>query len=57
MPLRQYASFAVYNYKKEWNPIQKQSSCKKNCAAPQEGYCKKRCEIQGGSQEMAVMVG
>jgi len=24
---------------------------------PQEGHCEKRCEIQGGSQEMAVMVG
>jgi len=25
--------------------------------SPQEGYCEKRCEIKGGSQEMAVMVG
>jgi len=24
---------------------------------PQEGHCEKRDEIQGGSQEMAVMVG
>jgi len=23
----------------------------------QEGHCEKRCEIQGGGQEMAVMVG
>jgi len=23
---------------------------------PQEGHCEKKCEIQGGSQEMAVMV-
>jgi len=22
----------------------------------QEGHCEKRCEIQGGGQEMAVMV-
>jgi len=22
----------------------------------QEGHCEKRCEIQGGSQEMAAMV-
>ena len=24
---------------------------------PQKGYGEKRCEIQGGGQEMAVMVG
>jgi len=24
---------------------------------PEEGHCEKRCEIQGGCQEMAVMVG
>jgi len=24
---------------------------------PQEDHCEKKCEIQGGSQEMAVMVG
>jgi len=29
----------------------KQPNCKK-CAAPQEGHCEKRCEIQGGGQEM-----
>jgi len=23
---------------------------------PQESHCEKRCEIQGGDQEMAVMV-
>ena len=34
---------------------QKQLSCKKG-AAP-KGHGEKRCEIQGGSQEMAVMVG
>ena len=34
----------------------KQPSCKKQCG-PQKGYGEKRCEIQGGSQEMAVMVG
>jgi len=34
----------------------KQLSCKKVCG-PQEGYCEKCCEIQAGSQEMAVMVG
>jgi len=34
----------------ECNP--KQPSCKKVCG-PQEGHCVKRCEIQGGGQEMA----
>ena len=34
----------------------KQQSCKKVCG-PQKGYGEKRCEIQGGGQEMAVMVG
>ena len=28
----------------------------KECG-PQKGYGEKRCEIQGGGQEMAVMVG
>ena len=35
---------------------QKQPSCKKS-AAPKKGHGEKRCEIQGGGQEMAVMVG
>jgi len=30
---------------------------KKKCAAPQEGHCEKRCEIQGRGQEMTVIVG
>jgi len=34
----------------------KQPSCKKGCG-PQECCCEKRCEIQSGGQEMAVMVG
>jgi len=29
----------------------------KNSVRPQEGHCEKKCEIQGGSQEMDVMVG
>ena len=33
----------------------KQPSCKK--CAPQKSQGEKRCEIQGGCQEMAVMVG
>ena len=38
------------------NLIKKQPSCKKRCG-PQKGHGEKRCEIQGGGQEMAVMVG
>ena len=38
------------------NLIQKSQVVKKECS-PQKGYGEKRCEIQGGSQEMAVMVG
>ena len=34
----------------------KQLAVKKVCG-PQKGYGEKRCEIQGGGQEMAVMVG
>jgi len=34
----------------------KQPSCKKS-VRPQKGHSEKRCEIQGGGQEMAVMVG
>jgi len=48
-------SIVDYNYKKKWNLIQKQP-VKKVCG-PQKGHCEKRYEIQGGSQEMAVMVG
>jgi len=29
----------------------------KKVCGPEEGHCEKRCEIQGGGQEMAVMVG
>ena len=36
--------------------IQNSQAVKKECG-PQKGYSEKRCEIQGGSQEMAVMVG
>jgi len=28
----------------------------KTACGPKEGYCEKRCEIQGGGQEMAVIV-
>jgi len=33
-------------------PNLKQPTVKEMCN-PQEGHCDKRCEIQGGSQEMA----
>jgi len=33
-----------------------QPSCKKR-VLPQKGYSEKRCEIHGGGQEMAMMVG
>ena len=36
--------------------IQNSQAVKKVCS-PQKGYGEKRCEIQGGGQEMAVMVG
>jgi len=29
----------------------------KKVSSPEEGHCEKICEIQGGGQEMAVMVG
>jgi len=41
---------------KEVKSNQKQPSCKKVCE-PQEGHCEKRYEIQGGGQEMDVIVG
>jgi len=37
---------------KEVKSNQKQPSCKKACGP----CCEKRCEIQGGSQEMDVMI-
>ena len=36
--------------------IQNSQAVKKVCG-PQKGYGEKRCEIQGGGQEMTVMVG
>jgi len=41
---------------KEVKSNPKQSSFKKS-VRPQKGHCEKRCEIQGGGQEIAVMVG
>ena len=37
------------------NLIQNSQAVKKECS-PQKGYGEKRCEIQGGGQEMAVIV-
>ena len=36
--------------------IQNSQAVKKVCG-PQKGYGEKRCEIQSGGQEMAVIVG
>ena len=36
--------------------IQNSQAVKQECG-PRKGYGEKRCEIQGGGQEMAVMVG
>jgi len=44
---------SICNYKKKWNLIQNSPTAKKVCS-PQEGHCEKRCEIQGGGQEMAA---
>ena len=43
--------FTVYIYLN-----QNSQAVKKECG-PQKGQDEKRCEIQGGGQEMAVMVG
>ena len=46
--------FLTVNIK--YNLIQNSQAVKKLCG-PEKGYGEKRCEIQGGGQEMAVMVG
>jgi len=40
----------------EYNLIQNSPAVKKS-VRPQKGHSEKKCEIQGGGQEMAVMVG
>ena len=45
-----------YLYHNTYYLIQNSQAVKKECD-PQKGYGEKRCEIQGGGQEMAVMVG
>ena len=52
--LKKEKLWGLYHQKRTSNP--KQLSCKKVCG-PQKGYGEKRCEIQGGGQEMDVMVG
>ena len=47
-------SYCMYSGHYLSNP--KQPAVKKVCG-PQKGYGEKRCEIQSGGQEMAVMVG
>ena len=42
---------------KEVKSNPKNNQAVKKVCGPQESHCEKRCEIQGGSQEMAVMVG
>ena len=39
-----------------FNLIRNSQAVKKECGL-EKGYGEKRCEIQGGGQEMAVMVG
>ena len=39
------------------NYLIQNSQAVKNECGPQKGYGEKRCEIQGGGQEMTVMVG
>jgi len=49
---------AIYSMQlqKKWNLIQNSPVVKKVCS-PEKGHCEKRCEIQGGSLEIAMMVG
>ena len=54
-----YETDCVLSYKNlllKNNLIQNSQAVKKVCG-PQKGYGEKRCESQGGGQEMAVMVG
>ena len=46
---------AVHASMKHTSLIQNSQAVKKECGPP-KGYGEKRCEIQGGGQEMAVMI-
>ena len=48
--------FKVTKHAENIHLIQNSQAVKKECG-PEKGYGEKRCEIQGGGQEMAVMVG
>ena len=54
--MHSYGVFSWFMFQMYATSNPKQPSCKKVCG-PQKGYGEKRCEIQGGGQEMAVMVG
>ena len=54
--VKKVPKFMVYKYKKRMKSNQNSQAVKKQCG-PQKGYGEKRCEIQGGGQEMTVMVG
>ena len=51
-----YIRVYYYEYIRVNYLIQNSQAVKKVCG-PEKGYGEKRCEIQGGGQEMAVMVG
>ena len=51
-----YIVVVVYNQYVSVYLIQNSQAVKKLCG-PEKGCGEKRCEIQGGGQEMAVMVG
>ena len=55
MPMH-FLAFIAYLISYIIKSNQKQPSCKKRCG-PHKGHGEKRCEIQSGGQEMAVMVG
>jgi len=46
-----------YGQQTWFTELEQQPCCKKKCAAPKKAVVKKICEIQSGSQEMAVIVG
>ena len=56
IPIMNPLSWFMILFDTDYYLIQNSQAVKKECA-PQKGYGEKRCEIQGGSQEMAVMVG
>ena len=56
VPKATYGRLWGIQIQKEVKSNPKQPAVKKVCG-PQKGYGEKRCEIQGGGQEMAVMVG